>query len=65
MVEEKTCLNCKNKKCYIVYGIPADKKKDVKEHHENYDYDVIEFVNECQFEMIEYWKYCDLPKELE
>lgn len=25
---------------------------------------VIEFVNECQFEMIEYWKYCDLPKEI-
>ena len=37
--EQKTCFKCKNKDCYIVYGIPQEKKKDCKEHHENYDWD--------------------------
>ena len=41
MTEEKTCLNCKNKRCDIVYGVPADKKKDCKEHHEVYDYNMV------------------------
>lgn len=38
---EKTCLTCKNKNCFIVYGVPQEKKKDTKEHHENYDYDIV------------------------
>ena len=37
----KTCLKCKNDKCFIVYGVPQDKKKNCKEHHENYDLDII------------------------
>ena len=38
MTEVKTCLTCKNKDCFIVYGVPQEKKKDCKEHHENYDW---------------------------
>ena len=36
----KTCLECKNKNCYIV-TLPEEKKKDCKEHHENYDFDIV------------------------
>ena len=36
--KKKSCLNCKNKDCYIVSGIPQDKKKDCDEHHENFDW---------------------------
>ena len=42
---EKTCLNCNNQKCYIVYGLPEEKKKDFaecQEHHENYDWEIEE-----------------------
>ena len=35
----KSCLNCKNKNCYVV-SLPEEKKKDCKEHHENYDWDI-------------------------
>lgn len=42
---EKTCLNCNNQNCYIVYGVPAEKKKDVKEHHETYIYTVFDCKN--------------------
>ena len=38
---EKTCLTCKNKNCFIVYGVSQEKKKDTKEHHENYDYNIV------------------------
>lgn len=38
---EKTCLTCKNKNCFIVYGVPQEKKKDTEEHHENYDYNIV------------------------
>ena len=38
-LEEKTCLKCKNQDCFIVYGVPQEKKKDCKEHHENFDWD--------------------------
>jgi hypothetical protein len=27
MAEQKTCLSCKNENCFIVYGVPQDKKK--------------------------------------
>lgn len=40
MVEVKTCMSCKNKNCYIV-TLPEEKKKDCKEHHENYDFDIV------------------------
>ena len=36
--EKKTCLKCKNQDCFMVYGVPQEKKKDCKEHHENYDW---------------------------
>ena len=42
---EKTCLNCNNKNCYIVYGVPKERKKDVKEHHEVYGWD---WVFDCK-----------------
>ena len=35
----KSCLNCKNKKCYVA-SLPEEKKKDCKEHHENYDWEI-------------------------
>lgn len=39
--EQKTCLKCKNQNCFIVYGVPQEKKKDCKEHHENFDWDKV------------------------
>lgn len=35
----KSCLNCKNQKCFVA-GLPENKKKDCEEHHENYDWDI-------------------------
>ena len=32
----KSCRICNNKNCFIVYGVPQDKRKDCKEHHEVY-----------------------------
>lgn len=40
MAQVKTCLTCKNKNCYIV-TLPKEKKKDCKEHHENYDWGIV------------------------
>ena len=39
--EKKTCLKCKNQDCFIVYGVPQEKKKDCKEHHENFDWNIV------------------------
>lgn len=41
MKEGKTCMSCKNKNCYIVTLPEEKKKKDCKEHHENYDFDIV------------------------
>ena len=41
MAEQRTCLSCKNKNCFIVYGVSQDNKKDCKEHHECYDWDKV------------------------
>lgn len=35
---KKTCLNCGNKNCFIVYGVPDNEKTDVQVHHETCDY---------------------------
>ncbi len=43
-VTTRTCLNCNNQKCYIVYGLPKEKKKDFaecQEHHENCDWGIV------------------------
>ena len=46
----KNCLTCKNENCYIVYGIPQDKKKNVSQHHENYDYNqVFDCINHNKY----------------
>ena len=37
---ERVCNNCKNKKCYIA-RLPESERKDCKEHHENYDWDMV------------------------
>ena len=36
---KQTYLNCGNTDCFIFYGVPDSQKKDVKEHHEIFDYD--------------------------
>lgn len=38
--KEKTCLNCSNPNCFVV-SIPKEKRKDCKEHHENYDWNIV------------------------
>ena len=44
-MKDKSCKNCNNKNCYIVSDIPFDKRKDVLEHHENYDWNK---VSDCK-----------------
>ena len=36
---KRTCFNCGNTDCFIFYGVPDNQKKDVKKHHEIFDYD--------------------------
>ena len=53
----KTCMTCQNPNCFIVYGVPQDKKKDCKEHHECYDWNkVFDCKNHNKYKGKSTWK---------
>lgn len=44
----KSCYNCFNRNCFIVYGVAV--RKDIKEHHEHFEYTDFDCINHDKWE---------------